>query len=122
RGEIWAFGLRNPFRCSFDRMTGDLWVGDVGQDAREEVDFIPAGTGGLNFGWRPREGTIATSGHTDETPVTPATNPIYDYPHGSGNEVIIGGCIYRGSAIAGLSGTYFFTDFEGRHFWSLKSN
>ena len=93
--EIWAFGLRNPWRCSVDRLTGDLWIGDVGQDTREELDFIPAGMGGLNFGWRPREGTIQTPAHPGESPVSTPIEPVHDYGHSSGVS-ITGGYVYRG--------------------------
>ena len=115
RNEIWAFGLRNPWRCSIDRETGDLWIGDVGQGAREEIDFNPAGVGGLNFGWRPREGLIPTPG-ISETPVTTATDPIYDYERGLGYSVT-GGYVYRGNAIAELKGKYIFADYGSARFW-----
>jgi glucose/arabinose dehydrogenase len=118
--EVWAFGLRNPWRCSFDRGTGDLWIGDVGQDAREEIDFIPAGAAGLNFGWRPREGTIQTPAWPNETPVSAATAPVHDYGHGASGYCVIGGYVYRGSAIPGLQGTYLFGDYQSRRFWSLR--
>ena len=117
--EIFAFGLRNPWRCSFDRQTGRLWIGDVGQDAREEVDVIPPGAAGLNFGWRPREGLIQTPAHPTETPVTPRTDPTHDYSHSVG-ECIIGGYVYRGAAIPGLQGTYFFGDYVAARFWSFS--
>jgi len=113
--EIWAFGLRNPWRCSIDRETGDLWIGDVGQGAREEIDFNPAGTGGLNFGWRPREGFIRTPG-INETPVTTATDPIFDYERTLGFSVT-GGYVYRGEAIAELKGKYIFADYGTERFW-----
>ncbi len=122
RPEIWAFGLRNPFRCAFDRANGNLWIGDVGQNTREEIDIIPAGVGDRNFGWRCREGPLATPNIPAQTPVTPATEPIYNYPHTNGNAVITGGYVYRGLQIAGLQGAYFFTDFAGKHFWSIRSN
>jgi glucose/arabinose dehydrogenase len=87
--EIWAFGLRNPFRDSFDRMTGDLWIGDVGQGAREEIDFeSAASTGGRNYGWRLREGLIATpSGGVGGTctGTTVCIDPVYDYARPTGN-------------------------------------
>ncbi len=120
RSEIWAFGLRNPWRCSFDRMTGHLWVGDVGQDTREEIDVIPAGVGGLNFGWRPREGTIQTpfAAYAKETPVTPAVEPVYDYAHPTGNSVT-GGYVYRGSKVPELQGNYLFGDYVSGRFWKL---
>ncbi len=114
--EIWAFGLRNPWRCSIDRETGDLWIGDVGQGAREEIDFNPAGEGGLNFGWRPREGFIRTPG-INETPVTTATDPIFDYERSLGYSVT-GGYVYRGEAIAELKGKYIFADYGSARFWS----
>ena len=120
RGEIWAFGVRNPFRCSFDRSNGNLWAGDVGQGAREEIDFIPAGTGGLNFGWRAREGFIATPG-INQTPVTPVTDPVYDYPHTKNNVSVIGGYVYRGTAIPEFQGNYIFGDFASARVWSFPA-
>jgi glucose/arabinose dehydrogenase len=118
--EIWAFGLRNPWRCSFDRATGNLWIGDVGQDTREEIDFDPAGSGGLNFGWRPREGFIQNSVYPTETPVTTETKPVTDYDHNIGVNAIIGGYVYQGSAIAGLQGTYIHGDYGSARFWSFN--
>lgn len=119
REEIWAFGLRNPWRCSFDRSTGDLWIGDVGQGAREEIDFAPAGVAGLNFGWRPREGSIQTPAYPNENPVTPATEPVHDYGRSLGFSVT-GGYVYRGQAIPELQGTYFFGDFGTGEIWTLR--
>jgi len=120
RQEIWAFGLRNPWRCAFDRATGDLWIGDVGQGAREEIDVIPAGVADLNFGWRPREGFIATSGISpSEQPVTAATNPVHDYSRSLGVSVT-GGVVYRGSALPHLAGRYFFADYGSARLWSFK--
>lgn len=107
RPEIWALGLRNPWRWSFDRETGDLWIGDVGQDAREEIDFQPASSrGGENYGWDGFEGTL------EFEPPTPdrAVRPVYDYPQELGASVI-GGYVYRGTAIPGLQGAYLFGDF-----------
>ena len=118
RQEIWAFGLRNPWRCSFDRLTGDLWIGDVGQNTREEIDVIPAGVGGLNFGWRPREGSIQNPAYPGESPVTPATDPVHDYGRSLGFTVI-GGYVYRGQSIVGLQGTYLFADYGSSRFWSF---
>jgi glucose/arabinose dehydrogenase len=118
REEIWAFGLRNPWRCSFDRQTGDLWIGDVGQGAREEIDFIPAGAGGLNFGWRPREGLIQTPAYPNESPVTSATHPVHDYGRSSGVSVT-GGYVYRGTKIPGLQGSYLFGDYQSARLWSF---
>lgn len=117
--EIWAYGLRNPWRCSIDRLTGDLWIGDVGQGAREEINFNPAGVGGLNFGWRPREGSIQNGRYPSETPVTEAVDPVHDYPRTSGVSVV-GGYVYRGQAIPSLQGHYLFGDYGSSRFWSLR--
>lgn len=118
RPEIWAYGLRNPWRCSFDRQTGDLYLGDVGQDAVEEVNFQPAASpGGENYGWRPKEGSLPTPGIGDPVPAG-VTDPIHEYPHAQGRSVI-GGYVYRGSGVPGLGGTYLFAD----HFtkvWSFR--
>lgn len=122
--EIWCFGLRNPWRCSFDRTTGDLWIGDVGQNAREEIDFLPAGNaGGQNLGWRLREGTIATPGVGGAAPAG-HVEPIYDYPHGLGafqGNSVTGGSVYRGP-IMSLRGKYFFADYVSRQIWSFERN
>lgn len=109
--EIWAIGLRNPWRWSFDRETGDMYIGDVGQNAREEVDFEAAGQGGLNYGWRCMEGTSCTglSGCTCNAPEL--TLPIHEYSHSGGRCSITGGYVYRGQEIPTLRGTYFFADF-----------
>lgn len=119
--EIWAFGLRNPWRCSFDRMTGDLYIGDVGQNTREEINFQPASSmGGENYGWRLREGTIANPapGVGGPRPIG-AVDPIHDYDHNHGFTVI-GGFVYRGTTIPSLRGTYLFADFGGR-VWSFET-
>ncbi|MGM9484537.1 PQQ-dependent sugar dehydrogenase [Roseateles sp. NT4] len=121
--EIWAYGLRNPFRNSFDRQTGDLWIGDVGQGAREEVNFASAAAGlgrGANYGWRVREGSIATPGISDPTPPN-LTNPIYDYGRANGDATVIGGYVYRGGADASLEGKYVFGDFISGRIWSFSS-
>jgi len=112
--EIWSYGLRNPFRASFDRHTGDLWIGDVGQGAREEIDFQPASsTGGENYGWRLREGTIATpSGGVGGPPPPGNVEPVYDYDRDNdafGGTVVTGGYAYRGPDPS-LQGKYFFLD------------
>ena len=115
--EIFAYGLRNPYRCSFDRITGDLWIGDVGQNAREEIDVISAGTSGQNFGWRIREGTLGPV-------VQDAIDPVYEYSQGSGDNQgrsVTGGYIYRGS-IPELDGHYFFADFVNNRLWSFQFN
>jgi hypothetical protein len=97
--EIWHIGLRNPWRDSFDRLTGDLWIGDVGQGAIEEVDIAPAGQGGLNFGWRCTEGANCTglSGCICNGPLL--TPSVHNYPHTSGNCTVVGGYRYRGNAL-----------------------
>jgi glucose/arabinose dehydrogenase len=120
--EIWAFGLRNPWRYSFDDParggTGALVIGDVGQDKWEEVDYEPRGRGGRNYGWRNREGA-----HDNVTslPVAfqPLTDPIHEYDHSVG-QCIIGGYVYRGTALpAGFRGRYFFADYVQGKVFSL---
>lgn len=121
--EIWAYGLRNPFRNSFDRVTGDLWIGDVGQGAREEVNFAAATAGlgrGANYGWRVREGRIPTPGISDPTPPN-LTDPIFDYDRSQGGS-IIGGYVYRGGADASLDGKYVFGDYVSGSLWRLDGS
>jgi glucose/arabinose dehydrogenase len=111
--EIWHFGLRNPWRLSFDRETGDLWIGDVGQGLFEEIDVARAGVGGLNFGWKVMEGNHC---YGDEPGCDTAglTGPITEYGRDLGCTVI-GGYVYRGAAYPFLVGTYLFADYcEGR--------
>jgi hypothetical protein len=124
-GEIWAYGLRNPWRASFDQATGNLYVGDVGQNSREEVDLItPSMTPPHFMGWRCKEGTATTtySGCAGTLPSSIA--PILDYPHsGSANPggfCVIGGLVYRGCAIPGLQGTYFFADWLSTKVWTFR--
>ena len=108
RPEIWALGLRNPWRYSFDRATGDLWIGDVGQSAWEEVDRQPVGRGGENYGWNVMEGDHPYSG----APAPPGlVAPVYEYSHGGGGCSVTGGYVYRGEAIPDLAGAYVFGDF-----------
>ena len=112
RDEIWAFGLRNPWRFSFDSLTGDLYIGDVGESALEEIDVTPAGSGGgLNYGWDCMEGTQCTWSGNCSCTAGNLTAPIYEYGHAGGNCAVIGGYVYRGQSIAWLQGTYFFSDF-----------
>lgn len=119
--EIWSYGLRNPYRNSFDRASGDFWIADVGQGAREELNFESAATaGGRNYGWRAREGAIDNPGVGDPAPAG-ATNPFYDYPHGAMGGTVIGGYVYRGSGEAGLDGTYFFADYNSGKIFSLRN-
>jgi glucose/arabinose dehydrogenase len=115
--EVFAAGLRNPYRFSVDRTTGDIWIGDVGQFSREEVDLIPAGQGGLNFGWRCREGFIPNSAVTCPNP-PPFTDPVVDHPRSGalGAQSITGGYRYRGTLLD-LRGIVFYGDFvTGRQF------
>ena len=108
RPEIWAYGLRNPWRFSFDRANGDLWIGDVGQSSREEVDYQRGGSpGGQNYGWARLEGSKQYSG----PPPANAVPPIYDYGRSGGNCSITGGYVYRGTRIGGLVGAYVFADY-----------
>jgi glucose/arabinose dehydrogenase len=108
RPEIWAYGLRNPWRFSFDTATGDLWIGDVGQSAWEEIDLEPAGSsGGSNFGWDRLEGTHPFEG----TPVPGSIPPIYDYAHGDGSCAVTAGYVYRGERIPDLAGAFIFGDY-----------
>ena len=111
RDEIWAYGLRNPWRFSFDRTTGDLYIGDVGQDRFEEVDFQPAGSaGGQNYGWNVVEGNGHCYPSGSGCDQTGMTLPILDYDHTQGC-AITGGYVYRGCAMPDLRGTYFYGDF-----------
>jgi len=120
RREIWLLGLRNPFRDSFDRVTGRMMIGDVGQDTREEIDVQqPANSGGgENYGWRDREGFIQNPAYPTPTasptptPNPPRVDPIFDYPHSVGRTVI-GGYIYRGAQFPALQGVYVFGDYVG---------
>jgi len=121
RHEIWAKGVRNPWRWSFDRLTHDLYIGDVGQDAWEEIDFQSANSaGGENYGWRCMEGLHCTglSGCTCNDPSL--TLPIYNYDHSGGKCAITGGYVYRGCADSALQGTYFFADFCSNQIWSFR--
>jgi glucose/arabinose dehydrogenase len=107
RPEIWAYGLRNPWRYSFDRATGDLWIADVGQSAWEEIDRHPADApSGANYGWNLVEGSHRYAG----APPDGAIPPAYEYSHEAGGCVVIGGAVYRGTAIPALTGAYLFAD------------
>jgi glucose/arabinose dehydrogenase len=122
-GEIWAFGLRNPWRFSVDHPglggTGAWFIGDVGQSAREEIDFEPAGRGGRNYGWRNREGTIAGANQSLPPAYQPLINPIHDYDRTVGGAVT-GGYVYRGQALGAVyGGRYFFADFATGRVFSL---
>ncbi|HET7733319.1 MAG TPA: PQQ-dependent sugar dehydrogenase [Paludibacter sp.] len=118
RNEIWAYGLRNPWRFSFDRLTGDLWIADVGQTAYEEIDFQPAAsTGGENYGWRCYEGNTAYNTDGCNAPSN-YTFPVYAYPHGSECSTT-GGYVYRYSTTSAFYGYYFFADYCSDKIWTL---
>jgi glucose/arabinose dehydrogenase len=120
RDEIWAYGLRNPYRWSFDRATGDLWIADVGQSSWEEVDFQPAGdAGGEDYGWRLMEGLHCYNPPTNCGSDT-LTLPIHEYDHNDLRCAITGGFVYRGDSIPGLAGAYFFADFCTAQIWTLR--
>jgi glucose/arabinose dehydrogenase len=119
--EIWANGLRNPYRWSFDRATGDMYIGDVGQMTIEEISFQPAGAAALNYGWRLMEGAMCFN--PDPEPncdnLTGLELPIHEYTHDDGRCSVTGGYVYRG-AIPGLQGRYFFADFCTGEIWSFN--
>jgi glucose/arabinose dehydrogenase len=112
--EIWSKGLRNPYRMNFDACTGDLYIGDVGQNVKEELDIVHGGDSGKNFGWSIKEGTSCFNRDDFDSPLatcneTSFTPPVLDYDN-DGGAAIIGGAVYRGSAIPWLRGTYFYAD------------
>jgi len=136
REELWSYGLRNPWRASFDRQTGDFYIGDTSQDTLEVVNFEHAGSpGGLNYGWPLREGTIQTPRPNGGSKPPGAIDPIYEYPQTSFNigdmvgsatangtnqgDSVIGGYVYRGP-IPQLQGQYFFADFITSQVWSME--
>jgi len=115
RGEIWAFGLRNPWRFSFDRVGDAMWIGDVGESMREEINFRASGAGGANFGWRAFEGTLPSTGTLAPYPHVP---PVTEYSTGP-NCSVTGGYVYRGAAVPGLYGKYVYSDYCSGKFWTL---
>ncbi|MDH5506447.1 MAG: PQQ-dependent sugar dehydrogenase [Anaerolineae bacterium] len=116
--EVWAYGLRNPWRFSFDRLTGDLYIGDVGQNLREEINFLPGGiVGGANFGWNYREGLQAYAGAPPAG--THFTDPIIDYGHTNGNCSVTGGVVYRGTALPAWQGVYLYGDYCSGLVWGM---
>jgi hypothetical protein len=130
--EIWAYGLRNPWRFSFDRQTGDLYIGDVGQGAREEVDFQAAGAaGGQNYGWDCREGFTSYNDTSDTVNNPPVFNadcpgrtfvePVLDYPH-SPECSITGGYVYRGRVPSFLTGQYLYGDYCSGKIWRTSAS
>ena len=122
--EIWAYGVRNPWRCSFDRQTGDFWIGDVGQNHWEEINYKPVGNAsGANFGWRVREADQENP-KKDVGGSMPAgaIDPVYVYNHGMKNNEglsVTGGYVYRGP-IKALQGRYVFGDYQNPRIWSFK--
>ena len=119
--EIWALGLRNPWRFSFDRLTGDLYIADVGQNSFEEVNFRPAESrGGENYGWNIFEGYECYSANTCDD--TGMTMPVHTYPTADPDCSVTGGYVYRGSEYPFLQGLYIFGDFCSGKIWELKQN
>lgn len=117
RPEVWAWGLRNPWRFSFDRETADFWVADVGQNWIEEIDMLPAGSpGGANFGWNVLEGTACFA--VEDCDPSPFVPPVAEYTHEFGCSVT-GGYVYRGPANPALVGTYLFADYCTGAFWGI---
>ena len=120
--EIWAYGLRNPWRFSFDKTTGDLYIGDVGQGTQEEVDYQPAAfAGGANYGWRIREGNLCYNPSSGCVSPPDYVAPVATYNHDVGCSVT-GGYVYRGSAFPGLVGVYLFGDYCSGNLWGLVRN
>ena len=122
--EIWAYGLRNPWKFSFDSTTNELWIADVGQNAREEINLVSPTAAGLNYGWRCYEGTIESEVFdAGECPAMGTlTFPVAEYAHNAGRCSITGGYRYRGSEFPNFSGTYFFSDFCTGEIGSLTFN
>ncbi len=117
--EIWAYGYRNPWRFSFDRLTGDMYIGDVGQNDREEIDFEPAGSaGGGNYGWRCYEGSAPYNLSGCSLDPDDYIFPIHEYTHAEGCAVT-GGYVYRGTRFPTLAGHYFFADYCSGIVWDL---
>jgi glucose/arabinose dehydrogenase len=117
REMVWAYGLRNPWRFSFDRATGQMWIGDVGQDALEEIDL---GAAGANYGWNVYEGSRSNI-NPNGIPASAFVAPVFEYGRSFGQS-IIGGFVYRGSAIPGLVGRYVYGDFTSGRIWALTAN
>ena len=119
REEIWALGLRNPWRFSFDRLSGDLFIGDVGQNSWEEVDFQPARSqGGENYGWNIMEGFECYSdGSCDKTGLT---LPVFAYQTDVAGCAVTGGYVYRGQTYSGMQGIYFLGDYCSGRIWGLQ--
>ncbi len=122
--ERWAWGLRNPFRWSFDRATGDMWIGDVGQDSKEEINFRAGGTWGANYGWVCVEGTENNSSAPVSNTICDTVRavdvlPVYDYDNPVEGQSVVGGYVYRGSEFADLQGYYLATDYYSGRLWRI---
>ena len=115
RAEAWAYGFRNPWRFSFDALTGELWAADVGQNAREEIDIVRAG---LNYGWNIMEGDICTPSVNAKCDTRHFEKPVFSYGRGDGM-AITGGFVYRGRAIPELCGKYIYADYVTQRIWAL---
>jgi glucose/arabinose dehydrogenase len=116
---MWALGLRNPWRFSFDRATGSVWIGDVGQDMWEEIDFAPGvQSAGMNFGWSRFEGNHLYNASRSAPNAVP---PVYEYSHPGGNCAVTGGYVYRGSRVPSMNGVYLFADFCVGHVIGLAN-
>jgi len=122
QGEIWAYGLRNPWRFAFDSQTGDLYIADVGESKMEEINFVPAGAeGGFNFGWPWYEGSRATERFEPAAPAATLTFPVLTYDHlALGGCSIVGGVVYRGQAMPSLVGKFVYGDYCTGIIWALE--
>ena len=119
RAEIWAYGLRNPWRFSFDSETGDLWLADVGQGALEEINFVPVkDQGGLNYGWNTLEGSSCYK--SDGCGTEGLLMPVAEYTHGEGGCSVIGGYRYRGAQFPAMRGIYTYGDYCSGQIWQLR--
>jgi len=120
RPEIWAYGLRNPWRFSFDRVTGELYIGDVGQNSYEEVDYQPTSPGGENFGWNVMEGTHCYPVDDGNCSTDGLNFPVIEYDHTQGDCAIVGGYVYRGAQYPSLQGAYVYGDYCSGRIWGLR--
>ena len=120
--EIYNMGLRNPWRWTFDTIANNMWIADVGQGAREEVNMLPiANTSGVNYGWRCYEGLISTPSVPDCTPAN-YVPPIFEYDHTTGGNAIVGGAVYRGAQYPNLNGYYVTADLSSTNAWTILPN